>query len=145
MQDPLPSWVGVGGTPASFVWAGALGLPLMVTIIGGQPARFRPLIELHRRAGRRAGYSPEALEVGRYCFGFVGDTAQRAADNFCLSSAQMFTKIGKERGFGPPVRAQYGAMCAPDGASLIGDPGTVAIKIVGSTTTSEGSPGCGCR
>ncbi len=129
LQDPLPIWVGVGGTPASFVRAGALGLPLMVAIIGGQPARFRPLIELYRQAGQRAGHSPVILKVGRHCFGFVGDTAQQAADDFYPGWAQMLTKIGKERGFGPPVRAQYDAMCAPDGAFLIGDPQTVATKI----------------
>jgi len=130
LQDPLPIWVGVGGTPASFVRAGALGLPLMVAIIGGQPARFRPLIDLYRDAGRRAGHSPEQLKVGLHCFGFVGDTMQQAADDFYPGWAQMFTKIGKERGFGPPVRAQYDAMCAPDGAFIIGDPVTVAKKIL---------------
>jgi len=130
LQDPLPIWVGVGGTPASFVRAGALGLPLMVAIIGGQPARFRPLIDLYREAGRRAGHSPEQLKVGLHCFGFVGDTMQQAADDFYPGWAQMFTKIGKERGFGPPVRAQYDAMCAPDGAFIIGDPVTVAKKIL---------------
>jgi len=130
LQDPLPIWVGVGGTPASFVRAGALGLPLMVAIIGGQPARFRPLIDLYREAGRRAGHSPEQLKVGLHCFGFVGDTMQQAADDFYPGWAQMFTKIGKERGFGPPVRAQYDAMCAPDGAFLIGDPMSVAKKVL---------------
>ncbi len=130
LQDPLPIWVGVGGTPASFVRAGALGLPLMVAIIGGQPARFRPLIDLYRDAGRRAGHSPEQLKVGLHCFGFVGDTMQQAADDFYPGWAQMFTKIGKERGFGPPVRAQYDAMCAPDGAFIIGDPVTVAKKVL---------------
>ncbi len=130
LQDPLPIWVGVGGTPASFVRAGALGLPLMVAIIGGQPARFRPLIDLYREAGRRAGHSPEQLKVGLHCFGFVGDTMQQAADDFYPGWAQMFTKIGKERGFGPPVRAQYDAMCAPDGAFIIGDPVTVAKKVL---------------
>jgi len=130
LQDPLPIWVGVGGTPASFVRAGALGLPLMVAIIGGQPARFRPLIDLYREAGRRAGHSPEQLKVGLHCFGFVGDTMQQAADDFYPGWAQMFTKIGKERGFGPPVRAQYDAMCALDGAFLIGDPVTVAKKVL---------------
>ena len=130
LQDPLPIWVGVGGTPASFVRAGALGLPLMVAIIGGQPARFRPLIDLYRDAGRRAGHSPEQLKVGLHCFGFVGDTMQQAADDFYPGWAQMFTKIGKERGFGPPVRAQYDAMCALDGAFLIGDAVTVAKKVL---------------
>ena len=128
LQDPLPVWVGVGGTPASFVRAGTLGLPLMVAIIGGQPARFRPLVELYREAGQRAGHPPEQLRVGLHCFGFVGDTSQQAADDFYPGWAQMFTKIGRERGFGAPGRAQYDAMCEPDGAFLIGDPATVAAK-----------------
>jgi probable LLM family oxidoreductase len=130
VQDPLPVWVGVGGTPGSFVRAGALGLPLMVAIIGGQPARFRPLVDLYREAGRQAGHPPEQLKVGLHCFGFVGDTSQQAADDFYPGWAQMFTKIGRERGFGPPSRAQYDAMCEPDGAFLIGDPETVAEKIL---------------
>ena len=128
LQDPLPVWVGVGGTPASFVRAGTLGLPLMVAIIGGQPARFRPLVELYREAGQRAGHAPEQLRVGLHCFGFVGETSQQAADAFYPGWAQMFTKIGRERGFGAPGRAQYDAMCEPDGAFLIGDPATVAAK-----------------
>ena len=128
LQDPLPVWVGVGGTPASFVRAGTLGLPLMVAIIGGQPARFRPLVELYRQAGERAGHAPEQLRVGLHCFGFVGDSDQQAADDFFPGWAQMFTKIGRERGFGAPGRAQYDAMCEPDGAFLIGSPATVATK-----------------
>ncbi len=130
LQDPLPVWVGVGGTPASFVRAGTLGLPLMVAIIGGQPARFRPLVDLYREAGRRAGHDPAVLQVGLHCFGFVGDTDRAAADAFYPGWAQMFTTIGRERGFGPPVRAQYDAMREPDGAFLIGDPATVAAKAV---------------
>jgi probable LLM family oxidoreductase len=130
LQDPLPIWVGVGGTPQSFVRAGVLGLPLMVAIIGGQPARFRPLIDLYREAGRRSGHPAEQLKVGLHCFGFVGDTDQQARDDFFPGWEQMFTKVGQERGFRPPDRAQYDAMCGPDGAYLIGAPGTVAEKIL---------------
>jgi probable LLM family oxidoreductase len=130
LQNPLPIWVGVGGTPESFFRAGTLGLPLMVAIIGGQPVRFRPLVDLYREAGRRAGHPPNQLEVGLHCIGFVGSTTQQAADDFYPGWAQMFATIGKERGFGPPDRAQYDAMCGPDGAYLIGDPQTVATKIL---------------
>jgi probable LLM family oxidoreductase len=130
LQDPLPIWVGVGGTPQSFVRAGLLGLPLMVAIIGGQPARFRPLVDLYREAGQRAGHPAEQLKVGLHCFGFVGDTDQQAADAFYPGWAQMFTKIGRERGFGPPVRAQYDAMLEPDGAFLIGSAAAVAEKVL---------------
>ncbi|RJK94761.1 Atu2307/SP_0267 family LLM class monooxygenase [Vallicoccus soli] len=128
LQDPLPVWVGVGGTPASFARAGALGLPLMVAIIGGQPARFRPLVDLYRESGRLAGHPPERLQVGLHCFGFVGETTQQAADDFYPGWAQMFTKIGRERGFAPPTRAQYDATRDEDGAFLIGDPEAVAAK-----------------
>ncbi len=130
LQDPLPVWVGVGGTPGSFARAGALGLPLMVAIIGGAPARFRPLVDLYRESGRRAGHPPEQLQVGLHCFGFVGRTTQQAADDFYPGWAQMFAKIGRERGFPPPTRAQYDATCGPDGAFLIGDPDTVAAKVL---------------
>jgi probable LLM family oxidoreductase len=130
LQDPLPIWVGVGGTPESFIRAGTLGLPLMVAIIGGQPARFRPLVDLYREAGRRAGHPSAQLEVGLHCIGFVGNTTQEAADDFYPGWAQMFGTIGAERGFRPPDRAQYDAMCDPDGAYLIGDAQTVATKIL---------------
>jgi alkanesulfonate monooxygenase SsuD/methylene tetrahydromethanopterin reductase-like flavin-dependent oxidoreductase (luciferase family) len=130
LQNPLPIWVGVGGTPESFIRAGTLGLPLMVAIIGGQPARFRPLVDLYREAGRRAGHPPDQLEVGLHCIGFVGTTNEEAADDFYPGWAQMFGTIGKERGFPPPSRGQYDAMCGPDGAYLIGDAQTVAAKIL---------------
>src|SRR6266576_5962057 len=82
LQDPLPIWVGVGGTPTSFVRAGVLGLPLMVAIIGGEPKRFRPLIDSYREAGRRAGHPAETLTVGLHSIGFLGDTTRQAADDF---------------------------------------------------------------
>jgi probable LLM family oxidoreductase len=82
LQNPLPIWLGVGGTPESFVRAGSLGLPLMVAIIGGDPRHFRPLIDLYRAAGARAGHAPETLIVGLHSIGFVGDTSQIAADDF---------------------------------------------------------------
>src|SRR5437868_12712934 len=78
LQDPLPIWIGVGGTPESFVRAGLLGLPLMVAIIGGEPAQFRPLIDRYREAGLRAGHPPDQLKVGLHCFGFVGEPTQQA-------------------------------------------------------------------
>src|ERR1700749_4278751 len=95
LQNPLPIWVGVGGTPESFVRAGMLGLPLMVAIIGGEPKRFRPLIDLYREAGRRAGHSDEKLIVGLHAIGFLGNTTQDAADDFYPGYAHTFTEIGK--------------------------------------------------
>src|ERR1700689_3372449 len=130
LQNPLPIWVGVGGTPASFVRAGMLGLPLMVAIIGGQPARFRPLIDLYREAGRRAGHPAEKLVVGLHAIGFLGDTTQQAAEDFYPGYAHTFTEIGKERGWPPATRAQFDALRGPTGALLIGDAETVAQKIL---------------
>src|SRR6266446_2559499 len=126
LPNPLPLWVGVGGTPESFVRAGTLGLPLMVAIIGGEPRRFRPLIDLYREAGRRAGHSAEKLIVGLHAIGFLGDTTQEAADDFYPGYAHTFTEIGKERGWPPATRAQFDALRGPTGALLIGDAETVA-------------------
>jgi probable LLM family oxidoreductase len=130
LQNPLPIWVGVGGTPASFARAGTLGLPLMVAIIGGEPKRFRPLIDLYREAGRRAGHSAEKLIVGLHAIGFLGDTTQRAADDFYPGYAHTFTEIGKERGWPPATRVQFDALRGPTGALLIGDAETIAEKIL---------------
>ena len=130
LQDPLPIWVGVGGTPTSFVRAGMLGLPLMVAIIGGEPKRFRPLIDLYREAGRRAGHSAEKLIVGLHSIGFLGDTIKQAADDFYPGYAHTFTEMGKERGWPPTTRAQFDAVRGPTGALLIGDAETVAEKIL---------------
>src|ERR1700726_2076979 len=130
LQDPFPIWVGVGGTPESFVRAGMLGLPLMVAIIGGEPKRFRPLIDLYREAGRRAGHSAEKLIVGLHAIGFLGNTTQDAADDFYPGYAHTFTEIGKERGWPPTTRAQFDAVRGPTGALLIGDAETVAEKIL---------------
>src|ERR1700736_4985773 len=130
LQNPLPIWVGVGGTPASFARAGMLGLPLMVAIIGGEPKRFRPLIDLYREAGRRAGHSPEKLIVGLHSIGFLGDSTKQAADDFYPGYAHTFTEIGKERGWPPTTRAQFEAVRGPTGALLVGDAETVTEKIL---------------
>src|SRR6202046_1260144 len=130
LQNPLPIWLGVGGTPASFARAGALGLPLMVAIIGGEPHRFRPHIELYREAGRRAGHAPEQLRVGLHCIGFLGDTNQQGAEDFFPGYAHTFTEIGKERGWPPTTRAQFDALRGPTGALIIGDANTVTKKIL---------------
>jgi probable LLM family oxidoreductase len=130
LQNPLPIWVGVGGTPASFARAGILGLPLMVAIIGGEPHRFRPLIDLYREAGKRAGHPAEQLKVGLHSIGFLGDNTQQAADDFFPGYAHTFTEIGKERGWSPTTRAQFDATRGPTGALVIGDAETVAKKII---------------
>src|SRR5881392_4456694 len=93
VQNPLPIWLGVGGTPQSFVRAGQLGLPLMVAIIGGEPRRFRPLIDLYRETGKQHGYPPEQLKVGVHMLGYVADTTQEAADTFYPGYARAMTDI----------------------------------------------------
>lgn len=130
LQDPLPVWLGVGGTPESFVRAGTLGLPLMVAIIGGEPHRFKPLIELYREAGARAGHAPERLRVGLHCLGYVADTRAQAADAFFPGYAAAFTKIGRERGWPPTTRAQFDALLGPTGALHVGDAEAVVEKIL---------------
>jgi probable LLM family oxidoreductase len=130
LQNPLPVWIGVGGTPASFARAGVLGLPLMVAIIGGEHRSFRPLIDLYREAGERAGHSPEKLKVGIHSLGYVADTTAQAADEFFPGYARAFTDIGKERGWPPTTRRQFDAQRGPTGALIIGDAETVAEKIL---------------
>jgi alkanesulfonate monooxygenase SsuD/methylene tetrahydromethanopterin reductase-like flavin-dependent oxidoreductase (luciferase family) len=102
----------------------------MVAIIGGEPHRFRPHIELYREAGRRAGHTPEQLQVGLHCIGFLGDTNQQAADDFFPGYAHTFTEIGKERGWSPTTRTQFDALRGPTGAFIVGDPETVRKKIL---------------
>jgi len=130
LQDPLPIWLGVGGTPESFVRAGTLGLPLMVAIIGGETRRFRPLVDLYREAGRRAGFSPDRLKVGVHSLGYVAATAQQAADDFFPGYARAINTIGKERGWGPMTRGQFEAQLTPNGALLVGAPDEIAAKIL---------------
>lgn len=130
MQARLPVWLGVGGTPESFVRAGTLGLPLMVAIIGGETHRFRPLVDLYREAGRLAGHAPETLKVGLHSLGYVAETTKAAIDGFYPGYAQMFTRIGRERGWGPVSRAQFDAQNGPAGALIVGGPEEVAAKIL---------------
>ena len=130
VQNPLPVWIGVGGTPKSFARAGSLGLPLAVAIIGGEPHRFRQLVELYREAGARAGHPPEKLTVAVHSPGFVADTTAQAADDLFPAYAQTFTQIGKERGWPPVTRAQFDAARNATGALLVGDPERIAEKIL---------------
>jgi probable LLM family oxidoreductase len=130
VQNPLPIWLGVGGTPGSFARAGALGLPLMVAIIGGETRRFRPLVDLYREAGERAGHSPDRLKVGVHSLGYVAATTEEAADDFFPGYARAFTDIGKERGWPAVTRAGFDVQRGPHGALLIGSPDEVIEKII---------------
>jgi probable LLM family oxidoreductase len=130
VQNPLPIWLGVGGTPQSFARAGTLGLPLMVAIIGGETRRFRPLIDLYREAGVRAGHSPDQLKVGVHSLGYVAATTQEAANDFYPGYARAMTDVGKERGWPAMTRPRFDAQLGPYGALLIGDPDEVTEKIL---------------
>jgi len=130
LQNPLPVWLGAGGTPSSFVRAGMLGLPLMVAIIGGEPHRFRPLIDRSREAWLRAGHPPDQLKVGIHSLGYVADSSTTAEDEFFPGYARSFTEIGRERGWPRMTRAHFDAQLGPTGALLVGDPETVAEKIL---------------
>jgi len=129
VQDVLPIRLGVGGTPQSFVRAGTLGLPLTVAIIGGEPHRFRPYVDLYREAGKRAGHAPETLTVGVHAIGFVGETTEGAADDLWPAYSTTFARIGRERGWGPTTRAAFDAQRGELGAFFVGDPETVARKL----------------
>jgi probable LLM family oxidoreductase len=130
LQNPFPIWLGVGGTPASFIRAGELGLPLMVAVIGGETHRFRPLINLYREAAIKAGHSKEKIKVGLHSLGYVANNSFTAKNNYFPGYADMFTQIGKERGWGPVTRAHFDAQTGPRGALVIGDPDEVADKIL---------------
>ncbi len=130
VQNPLPIWLGVGGTPQSFVRAGRLGLPLMVAIIGGETRRFRPLIDLYREAGKAAGHPPEKLKVGLHSPGYVAETTEEAADDYFPGFARAVTDIGKERGWGEMTREDFDAQRGPRGSLVIGDPEEVVEKII---------------
>ena len=130
MQAKLPIWLGVGGTPASFVRAGSLGLPLMVAVIGGETHRFRPLIDLYREAGDKAGFAQEDLKVGLHSLGYVAQTHEEAVENYYPGYAETFTRIGRERGWPPVTRGHFEAQNSKWGAYLVGDSDEVAEKIL---------------
>src|ERR1700687_1470206 len=129
VQNPLPIWLGVGGTPHSFARAGALGLPLMVAIIGGDPRRLRPLVGLSRGAGRRAGHPSEQLRVGVHALGYVAPSMEQAVDEFVPGYIEGLTKAGRERGWGIVPRAHFDAETGPHGALIVGGPDEVIDKI----------------
>jgi probable LLM family oxidoreductase len=130
LQNPLPIWLGVGGTPASFVRAGLLGLPLMVAVIGGETHRFRPLIDLYRQAGAEAGHPAEQLKVGLHSLGYVANSTAEAVADYYPGYAETFTRIGKERGWPPVSRVRFDAQNGPTGALLVGGPEEIAEKIL---------------
>ncbi len=130
LQDPLPVWIGVGGSPQSVVRAGMLGLPLNIAIIGGEPARFVPFAELYREALQRGGHDPAALPLAIHSHGHLADDSRQAADELFEPYAAMMSRIGAERGWPPMVRQQFEAGRTARGALFVGTPEEVADKIV---------------
>lgn len=129
-QEQIPIWLGVGGTPESFIRAGALGLPLMVAVIGGETANFRPLIDLYREAGKRAGFTPDQLKVGLHSPGYVAETTDKAIQEYYPGYAELWTKFGRERGWPPVTKAKFDALIAPEGVLVVGGPEQVAEKLL---------------
>ncbi|ASB51118.1 LLM class flavin-dependent oxidoreductase [Alkalitalea saponilacus] len=129
-QNPIPVWLGVGGTPASFVRAGKMGLPLMVAVIGGETHRFRPLVDMYRNAWLQAGHPESEMKVGLHSLGYVADTTHNAIEEFYPGYAESFTKIGQERGWPPVTRSRFDPLVREKGALLVGDASTVAEKIL---------------
>jgi len=130
LQEKLPVWLGVGGTPASFVRAGSLGLPLMVAVIGGETHRFRPLIDLYREAGQKAGFKPEQLKVGLHSPGYVAESNEKAETEYYPGYSELWTKLGRERGWPPVTKGQFDALVAPRGVLVLGGPQQVAEKLI---------------
>jgi probable LLM family oxidoreductase len=128
IQDPLPIWVAVGGNPESAIRAGALGLPMALAIIGGQPERFAPFAELHREAARRAGHGPLPLSINSHAY--VAETSQRATDEYFPAYSTMMNAIGRERRWSPIARPDFDALRSPRGALVVGSPQEVTEKIL---------------
>lgn len=130
LQPEIPIWLGVGGTPESFVRAGLLGLPLMVAVIGGETHRFRRAVDLYRAAGAQAGHAPEKLKVGLHSLGYVAPSREEAVNDYFPGYAKTFTRIGRERGWPAVSRERFDAQNGPTGALLVGDPDEVGEKIL---------------
>ena len=128
LQNPLPVWVAVGGTPESAARAGSLGLPMALAIIGGMPEQFKPFAELHRRAAREAGHEPPRLSINSH--GYIAPTSEEALDESFPYVAAAMNRIGRERGWPPLTRADYEASAALRGANFVGTPEQVVEKIL---------------
>ena len=130
VQERLPVWVAVGGSPESVVRAGTLGLPLTLAIIGGQPARFVPLVELYRESAAKAGHDPSATRVAINTHAFLGASSAEADSAFAAPYLAMMNRIGRERGWPPSGRPEYEALRSPSGALAVGSPEQVAEKLL---------------
>lgn len=130
VQNPLPVWIGSGGNRESAIRAGRLGLPLVLAIIGGRPIQFAPLVQLYHRAAAQAGHNISKLPVASHSHGFIAKDNQTAADKFFPSTQQVMNVLGRERGWGFYDRSVYDSARSFEGALYVGDPDTVAQKII---------------
>ncbi|MFN8571459.1 MAG: LLM class flavin-dependent oxidoreductase [Gemmatimonadaceae bacterium] len=130
LQDPIPLWIAVGGTPQSVMRAGRLGLPLAIAIIGGAPARFGSFAELYRQEYQGAGHDASQLQLSINSHGLIADNSQDAAAIAFPPFFEVMSRIGRERGWPPPTRRQFDAECAPHGALLVGSPQQVIDKLL---------------
>ncbi|MBB6633297.1 Atu2307/SP_0267 family LLM class monooxygenase [Cohnella thailandensis] len=130
LQEPLPVWIGTGGSPESAVRAGTLGLPVIFSIIGGMPERFAPLVKLYKEAAKRAGHDPDMLQIATHSHGFIADSFETAAERYFPVMAGQMNQIGRERGWPPYTRDTFHAACDLHGALYVGDPEYVAEKIL---------------
>lgn len=138
LQEKLPVWLGVGGTPASFERAGRLGLPLMMAVIGGFTERFKPLVDIYRAAGAKAGFSSEDLKVGLHSPGYVAENDVIAIAEYYPGHVDQWNRIGKERGWAPITRSQFDLNVGPKGVLVVGGPETVAQKIINHSESLGG-------
>lgn len=130
VQNPLPVWIAVGGTPESVARAGRLGLPLAIAIIGGRPARFASLVRLYRETAARAGHDPSTLQVSINSHGFIADSEAEAAELAFAPYQETMGRIGRERGWPPPTRQHFDSERSPEGAMLVGEPQQIIDKIL---------------
>lgn len=138
VQEKIPIWLGVGGTPESFIRAGSLGLPLMIAVIGGETERFKPLVDLYREAGKYAGFTPDQLKVGLHSPGYISETKESAVEEYYPGYQELWTKLGKERGWPPVTEAQFNALIAPKGALVVGSPEEVVEKLINHSKALDG-------
>jgi probable LLM family oxidoreductase len=128
IQQPIPVWLAVGGSPESFLRAGRLGLPLAMGIVGGKPARFAPDIDRYRQLLREFGHPQLPVAITQH--GFVAKTTQAAADIYYPADAEVMNRIGRERGFGPTSRADFDRKILPGGPYVVGSPAQVVERIL---------------
>lgn len=130
VQDKLPVWVGVGGTPESVVRAASRGLPMALAIIGGMPERFAPFAQLYRQAAQDAGHNPATLPISINSHGFIADTRAQAIDDSFAPVKLVMDRLGRERGWPPMHRSHYEASATLRGANFVGSPEDVIEKIL---------------